>query len=413
MDIIEVPSDVTDATPSLTRRIRFGHGPGFWVIALAFLTTTAFTTVPTPLYSLYQARDGFPTWVVTVVFASYAVGVLVSLFLIGHLSDWFGRRPLILVAIGFELAAALLFLVWPEVPGLLVARFLSGVGIGALTASATAHLGELRATARPEEGPARANTVATVVNTGGLGLGALLSGVLAQFVPAPLVVPYLVFLGLLIVATIAVSLVPETVERPDRAYSYRPQRAAIPREARGAFAAAAIAAFAAFAVFGLFTSLAPTVLAGVLHETSHFVAGAVTFGVFAASALSQVVFGRLSARHQLALAIVLVVAGLALLAVGVLAAAFAVFVIGGVVAGAGVGLVFRSSIGAAARLAAPEQRGEVLAAAFLAAFAGLALPVVVIGAALLVFPLTAVIVAFALVIAVLVAWAGIRMLRTA
>ena len=52
----------------------------------------AFTTVPTPLWSLFAQRDRFSSLTVTLVFAAYAVAVALSLFLVGHLSDWYGRR---------------------------------------------------------------------------------------------------------------------------------------------------------------------------------------------------------------------------------------------------------------------------------------------------------------------------------
>ncbi|SEA38568.1 Predicted arabinose efflux permease, MFS family [Leifsonia sp. 21MFCrub1.1] len=395
------------------RSFRLRHGAGFWVIAAAFLAVMAFSTVPTPLYAFYQARDGFPTWVVTVIFAAYAVGVIASLFLIGHLSDIAGRRRMVLIAVLVEIVSAALFLVWNDVTGLIVARTLSGIGVGALTASATAHLSELRAVARPDEGPATAGTVSTVVNTGGLALGPLIGGAFAQLLPEPLLLPYAVFLILLAVAAVAVALVPETVERAEERPAYRPQRISLPAEARGAFSAAAVAAFAGFAVFGLFTSLAPSVLVVTLHQTSHLLAGFVPFAVFAASAVSQIVFGRLSARAQLILALVLMLVGLAGLATGVLIASFAVFLVSGVLAGAGVGLQFRSAIAAAASLAAPERRGEVLAAIFLIAYIGLAVPVLLVGVALIVWPLVPVLVVFVAAVAALSVPAGLRMLRRA
>ncbi|MFF9564713.1 MFS transporter [Leifsonia sp. NPDC014704] len=400
--------------PTSTRRpFRLRHGAGFWVIAAAFLAVMAFSTIPTPLYAFYQARDGFPTWVVTVIFAAYAVGVIASLFLIGHLSDIAGRRRMVLIAVLIEIVSAALFLVWNDVAGLIVARTLSGIGVGALTASATAHLSELRAVARPDEGPATAGTVSTVVNTGGLALGPLIGGAFAQFLPEPLLLPYAVFLVVLAVAAVAVALVPETVERAEERPAYRPQRISLPAEARGAFSAAAVAAFAGFAVFGLFTSLAPSVLVVTLHQTSHLLAGFVPFAVFAASAISQIVFARISSRAQLILALVLMLVGLAGLAAGVLTASFAVFLVSGVLAGAGVGLQFRSAIAAAASLAAPERRGEVLAAIFLIAYIGLAVPVLLVGVALIFWPLVPVLVVFVAAVAALSVPAGLRMLRRA
>lgn len=390
---------------------RLRHGAGFWVIAVAFLAAMAFSTVPTPLYPLYQARDGFPTIVVTVVFAAYAVGVVVSLFLAGHVSDWLGRRRVILAALLVSLLSAAIFLLWPDLPGLLVARFVNGLSIGALTATATAHLSELSAASRPERGPGRAALVSTLVNMGGLGLGPLVGGVVATLSPEPLVVPYAVFLVLFVVLGIAVSLVPETVERAEERPAYRPQRVALPASARPAFWAAAISAFGAFGVLGMFTALAPTFLAGTLHETSRLLAGAVPFATFMAGALAQVAVSRLALRRQIVLALVLVTAGLALVALGGALASLPAFVIGGVVAGAGVGILFRSSVATVGALADPASRGEALAALFLVAYAGLAAPALLIGAALLVLPQPVVLVGFAALVVALVLVAGSRMLR--
>ncbi|WKK71041.1 MFS transporter [Rathayibacter oskolensis] len=206
---------------------------------------------------------------VTVVFAAYAVGVVASLFLAGHVSDRLGRRRILLASILVEVLASAVFLLWPEVPGLIVARLLTGLGVGALTATATAHLSELRAIARPEEGPGTSRAVSTLVNMGGLALGPLVGGIFAVTVDRPLVVPYEVFLVLLIVLGLAVALVPETVERREILPAYRPQRLAVPEASRGTFLSAAVGAFAGFAVFGLFTSLAPTFLAGRFGEASH------------------------------------------------------------------------------------------------------------------------------------------------
>jgi MFS family permease len=391
-------------------RIRFAHAPGFWVIAAAFLTTMAFSTIPTPLYAIYQQRDGFPTYVITVIFASYAVGVMASLYLAGHVSDWLGRRRVALLAVLAEAVSAVIFLSWSAVPGLLVARFICGVGVGVLTATATAHLSELRQVARPREDPSRSALISSMVNLGGLAFGPLVGGLLAQYVSSPLQRPYQIFLVLLLLSAIGIALVPETVERLEERPAYRPQRVALPSSARPLFFASAMGAFAAFAIFGLFTSLAPTFLAGVLHHTSRLLAGVVTFAVFIAGAASQAVFVRLSRPQQLRLGLVAMSVGLVGVAVGGLIPNLWLFVIGGVVAGAGVGLVFRGAVATAASLADPSSRGEVLAALFLIAYAGLAIPVLAIGLGIAFLPAEVALVLFSALILILVNAAVIRML---
>ncbi|MCW3032094.1 MAG: csbC, partial [Solirubrobacterales bacterium] len=255
----------TDRRP----RPRIHHTIGFWVVAVAFLLNMAFSAVPTPLYVLYQHRDGISNLMVTVVYAVYAVGVIGSLFLGGHLSDWVGRRRVFVPALLANGVSAVVFIIDPSLAGLIIARVISGVSVGLTTATATSYLAELHATARPTASQRRAEAVATGSNLGGIGFGPLAAGLLAQFAPSPLVLPYVVFAVALVGMAIAVALAPETVRRPDPRPRYRPQRVAVPSGARSVFYAATLAGMAAFAVFGVFNSLVPSFLAGTLHQSSH------------------------------------------------------------------------------------------------------------------------------------------------
>jgi MFS family permease len=347
---------------------------GFWALALAFTTAMAFTTVPTPLWSLYAERDRFSSLTVTIVFAVYALAVALSLFLAGHLSDAYGRRRVLMPAVAVEIVAAVVFVAWPALPGLLLARVLTGLGVGAVTATATAWLGELRA-------GRRAQVVATGANLGGLGLGGLVSGLLAQFAAGALVVPFLVFIAALVLAVVALLAAPETRQPRLPRPRYRPQRVSLPARARGRFLAAALGAAITFSVFGLLTSLAPSFLAGTLHQPSHALAGAVSFAVFATAALAQTLTASRPPQQLVAAAIPALLAGLGLLTVAVWlpAPSFGVFVAGDVVVGAGAGLMFKGAVATVSEISSPEHRAETLAGLFLAAYVGLAGPVVGLG----------------------------------
>jgi MFS family permease len=357
------------------------HGIGFWIVGYAFLVTMAFSTVPAPLYVLYQARDHFGSFMVTVIFAAYAVGVVASLFLAGHISDWHGRRRILAIALSVNVASGVVFLAWPSVPGLIVGRVVSGISIGMLTATATAYLSELHATARPGRSRARAEITATAANIGGLGLGALLAGLLAQHAPAPLQVPYLVSEALMLIGAIALAAAPETVQRPHPRPRYRPQRVSVPAPDRSLFYSAGLTAATVFALFGLFTSLAPGFLAGTLHEGSHALAGLTTFVVFGAAALAQLAASRTTVHRQLDIGLGTLALGLVLVTVAVWLPSLAVLLIGGALAGGGAGAAFKGSISTVISIAPPQARGEALAGLFLAAYIGLVVPVLGLGLA--------------------------------
>ncbi|EXG80665.1 MFS transporter [Cryptosporangium arvum] len=359
--------------------MRTRHHLGFWLIAGAFLTAMAFSTVPTPLYVLYQRRDGFSSFVVTVVFATYAVGVVISLLLAGHISDRVGRKRVLLPALGLELLAALIFLSSAGLPELLLARFVSGLGVGMIAATATAYLSELHALSRPGDGTGRFEMVSTAANIGGLGVGPLVAGALAQYLPAPLHTPYLLFAVLLVLAIIGVGFTKETVDLSSERPAWRPQRIGITGTDRRAYLAAAVTAFTAFAVFGLFNSLAPGFVAGTLHHPSRLLAGVVVFVVFGAAATAQTLTSGLRPAARFGLGVSVEALGLLVLVAGMATGNLAGFLVGGALAGAGSGVVFKSAIGAVISSAAPAARGEALAGLFLIGYLGLIVPSLALG----------------------------------
>jgi MFS family permease len=367
--------------PAHVRRRRH-HSFGFWAATVAFLMNMGFSAVPTPLYVLYQQRDHFSTIMLTVVYAVYAIGVIASLFFGGHVSDWVGRKAVFVPALLVNVASALIFLFAPSLPGLLVARIISGISVGLTTATATAYLAELHIGVFGEGGSSRrAQVVATAANLGGIGVGPLLSGLLAQYAPQPLRLPYILFGAILFVLAVLVAVSPETTSRPVPAPRYRPQRIAVPGHARRMFFVATAAGMAAFAVYGVFNSLAPSFLAGTMHQHSHAVAGAVAFAAFAAGAVAQIAMSRADLLRNLSVGPLILVPGLGLLTGGMWLPNLVMFVIGGVLTGAGGGLVFRGALTAAGSTAPPEARAEVLAGFFLGAYIGLSVPVVGLGIA--------------------------------
>jgi MFS family permease len=342
--------------------------------------------VPTPLYAIYAVRDGLTPVTITLIYAVYAVGVIVSLFLGGHVSDAVGRKVIFVPALLINVAAAVLFIAYPSLTGLLVARIVSGISVGLTTATATAYLAELHSTARPDASSRRAQLTATAANLGGIGVGPLIAGILAQYAPAPLVLPYLVFGIAIAILAVLVALSPETTFRSHPGRPYRPQRIAVPRESRRVFFAATGAGISAFAVFGVFNSLAPTFLANTMGETSHAVAGAVAFAAFASGAVAQIAFGRWRTVAMLRRSVPILVLGLALMTAGMWMPNLWVFIGGGIITGAGSGLAFRAALVTASHTAPPQSRAEVLAGFFLGAYIGLSVPVIALGIATTLWP---------------------------
>src|ERR1700757_4137412 len=115
----------------------------FWLLALVLTITMLGTTLPTPLYVIYQDRWHFSAAVVTVTFAVYAAAVMATLLLAGRSSDQAGRRPVLAVALGASALSTVVFILAPGVAALIAARIVSGLSGGLLTGPATATLTQL------------------------------------------------------------------------------------------------------------------------------------------------------------------------------------------------------------------------------------------------------------------------------
>lgn len=353
---------------------RLSRPAAFWMIAYAFAVTMLGTTLPTPLYVIYQAQWHFSTSIITLIYAVYAVGVLGALLGAGRSSDQVGRRPVLAVAIVLSIASAVTFILAPNIGWLFLGRVLSGLSAGLMTGTATAALTE---TARHGSGR-RSSLVATTANMGGLGLGPLLAGLLAQYAPRPTVLPFAVQLGLVAIAGLGLLVVPETVTQRS-ALSLKVRGLGIPEAGRPEFIAAGFAGFAAFSLLGLFSSLVPTFLSGVLHDTSHAVAGAVVFLAFMVAACTQLVGSRLPSRPVTLAGLGVFLAALALIVAGLSAASMPLFLASTVVSGVSVGAVFMGSLATANRVAPAETRGQVISAFFVFAYVGLTVPVIAVG----------------------------------
>ncbi|MEV7290516.1 MFS transporter [Streptomyces microflavus] len=350
--------------------------PGYPAAAAVFAIGMAGTTLPTPLYGLYREELGFSELMVTVVFAVYALGVIATLLLAGNVSDETGRRPVLLAALGFSAASALCFLFEGGLPALFAGRLLSGFAAGLLSGAATVTVMELA----PPGRAARAGLAATAANMGGLGCGPLLAGLLAEYAPWPLRLPFVVHLALIAAAAALTWLLPETVTSSGRRPRLRPQGLAVPPQVRGVFAPSALAAFAGFSLLGLFTAVAPAFMAETLDVHNLALAGLVVFSVFLASTAGQALMGRVGERRALPGGCFVLVAGLVLVAASLLLASLPLLVAGALCGGLGQGLAFRGAVTAISAAAPPEHRAATVSAFFVIAYLGISLPVVGVGA---------------------------------
>jgi MFS family permease len=347
----------------------------FAAAAAILVLFAAAASAPTPLYVVYQREWSFSTTTLTVIFAVYVAGLIGSLLVLGGLSDHIGRRPVLAAAIALEGVAFALFFVAGDVTVLLLARLAQGIATGAAFSTLGATLVDLN----PPHSPGRAGLVNGVAPVSGIALGALGSGALVQFAPAPTQLVFGVLVAGAAVAAVAVARMPETsVRRPGAVGSLIPQLG-IPSRLRPDIFALVPIVVASWALGGLYLSLGPSVAASLFGLSNHLIGGVVVTLLFGTGALTAFVLRTWPAHRVLTISAISLSAGTALTLGGVEAHAVGLSVAGTVVAGIGFGASALATFGSVARLAGPGERSELLAAVLVIAYLAFSLPAVAAG----------------------------------
>ncbi|WP_119271163.1 MFS transporter [Taklimakanibacter deserti] len=356
----------------LAGRSEFDHAAALRTVAAMIAVLFAGSTVLTPLYVIYKQAFGFSQITLTLIYAVYVVGNLTALLVFGRISDSVGRRPVALAAMAVAVMSAFIFLLAGNVVSLDIARILSGFAIGVGAGTGTAWLAELVA----HEDKSRASLIATSTNFLGLGVGALASGLLADFAPLPLRLTFMVYLVALALVAVLIWRTRETA-RP-APLSFRP-RLSVPEKIRAPFVAPAVSGFGAMALVGFYAALAPSILAQQLHETSHAVAGAVFFELAIVASATILLTARLSTRTAMLAGLGLMIPTTALIVAAQILASLPVMIIVTASCGIAAALGYRGGLQVVNQLAPQDRRAEVVSAFFICCFCGNALPVIGIG----------------------------------
>ena len=337
-------------------------------IVISFL---AASSAPTPLYATYAAKWHFSPITTTVVFGVYAIAVLLCLLVLGRQSDHVGRRPVLLAALALQITAATVLTAAGGVEALFLGRVLQGIATGGAIGALGAALLDV---------DRRRGTLANAAAPGiGTGTGALLSGWLVQYAPAPTHLVYLVLIGVFAVQGLAVIRMPETVSRkPGARAALRPELA-VPSNLRGPVLAAAPILFAVWALAGFYGSLGPALARHLSGSTSTVVAGLGLFLLAVTGSLSALALDRTPPRRVMLLGSMVLAASAIAALVAIDSGSTLGFFAATLVAGLGFGAGFQGGIRTVVHRAEPHERAGVLSVLYIVCYLGMGVPSVVAG----------------------------------
>ncbi|HEY1643872.1 MAG TPA: MFS transporter [Streptosporangiaceae bacterium] len=357
---------------------RLPRSAGFAVIVAIMVLFQAAASAPAPLYVVYQRLWAFSAGTLTLIFAIFVLALLGTLLVAGQLSDYRGRRPVLLAAIALEAGALVLFLLAGNVAMLLAARAVQGIATGlALPA-----LGATLVDFNPPHAPGRAAVVSGVVPVGGLAAGALACSSLVSFAPDPVHLVWILLLAALAVALAAVLALPEPATRQPGARKSLAPRLGIPGRLRREVVALFPVIVASWALGGLYLSLGPSAAVGIFGLTSHFDGGLVVTLLCGTGAVTAYALRGAGSRTVLRASTSLLAAGTAVTLGGVLTGSLPAAIAGTALAGVGYGASGLAAFGTMARLAGPAdaaERGGLFAVAYVVAYLAFSLPALAAG----------------------------------
>ncbi|MBV8794955.1 MAG: MFS transporter [Hyphomicrobiales bacterium] len=344
--------------------------------AYATATTITFMAVsaaPTPIYRFYRETLGLTPFTITFIFAIYSFTMIATFLTIARLSDYVGRKPMVLFALGLNAVALLLFFVAESAGALVAARAVQGVATGVALATLGAVI--------VDTAPGWAAILNSVTAFLGLALGALVSGVFVAFAPWPTHLVYAVLLGVTLVEIVILAWVAETVSRKAGAWSGIRPKLTVPAAAVAPMARLFPLTLSAWALGGFYLSLMPSLIIEATGIRSPLVGAAVVSALMVSGGLASFVTRTLDAGKTVRASAALLAVGIVITMAAIAGGSPAGMFFGTIVAGLGFGASYGASLRVLLPLASAHQRAGLLSAYFVESYLAFALAAIAAGVA--------------------------------
>jgi predicted MFS family arabinose efflux permease len=344
----------------------------FYLLASITLLFLAGSSVPTPLYALYQSLWGLSPVMITVVFGVYALAVLAGLLVAGRLSDHVGRRPVLIAATLAQVIAMALFAIAASAGGLVLARIVQGLTTGAALSAVGAAMIDLNKT--------RGTTANAVAPPFGSAVGGIVAGFFVQFLPAPTHLIYAALAAVFIAQAIGLTFLKEPIApKPGAWRSLKPQLA-LPAAAREPLLLALPVLIAVWSLGGLYASLGPSLVRGMLGTNAPLMGGLALFVLAASGGIAVLLLQHLEARKMMMLGSASLLGGVGLVVFALTHGEVALFFLATAVAGVGFGSGFQGAVRTVVSVAAPHERAGTLSIVFIVSYIALGVPAIIAGA---------------------------------
>ncbi|MGW6443293.1 MFS transporter [Lentzea sp. NPDC055074] len=364
-----------ERTDTAVRRPLLSRGVGFAGISAAMVAILVAAGAPTPLLPIYQHQWGFAPWVLTLAFGIYAFSLLVSILVIGSLSDYVGRRPLMIAALAIDLVAMVMFLYAPSIGWVIAARVVQGVATGAASSALSAAVVELA----PERFKKLGAQMTSMAPLGGLAIGALFAGLLAEFATNAAFEVWLVLAVVMAAGTLFAVFTPETATRKPGAVASLNPRISLPAQVRRLYWTSVPGIVGGFMTMTAFMGLVPALLVAVFAVKSPIVGSLLAFVALGASTVASAFSSGVKAPRLRLGGTVAMVVGAVLFVGSIGATSLPLLWAAAIVGGGGIGASFAGTTRGLVPEVAPHERAGLFTAIFFVGYLAMGSAAIVAG----------------------------------
>ncbi len=354
---------------------KFSNKHSFIYFSLTFMLILAAASAPTPLYQLFQSEFHFSTLMLTLIFSVYALSLLGTLLIAGSISDYVGRKPVVLASLCLMILAMMTFYFSNSTSHLLFARTAQGIGTALATSTLCAIIIEI-----DEKKGAKVNSFAPMT---GMGLGMIITCSVFTFTQTPLKTVFLVLIILMVCALLFLSFTTETACSKKGALKSLRASICIPKGSRNKLAAISPINIALWMLSGFYLSLMPSLILDSIENTNIWVNGSAFLMLTLFASGATLIAEKI--KHAMLIGIVLLLFGVTLILSGVNQSIAILILMGSMSSGIGFGYCFMNELSFLLKGVDFKAKGELITVFYIESYLAFCIPIILTSLAMNIF----------------------------
>lgn len=347
----------------------------FPVLAFALFAYFFAASAPSPAFVVLQHQWHFSASLLTVAFGVYAIALLLTLMLVGSISDYIGRRPVIFVALIIQAVSMVMFVLADNINNLIGARIVQGIATGIANGALAAAVVE----AAPDSMKKLGALISSISPLAGLAAGALVSGAVLKLVVNPMPLMFGTLSLLFALGALLTLLTPEYVAKRPGALASISLRVSVPTNAKTEFIRAVPVLITTWAMGGLYLALIPSVILEVFNFDNGILNGLAIATLSGVGAVAPSLLKRYELPKANMIGLANILLGLILIEISLLTGSLVLFFLATALSGIGFGGSFSAVIQTLAPLVPKEERAQLFTVIFVVSYLALSVPAMLAG----------------------------------